>query len=122
MASKTLKAQITIDEFHASVMDAHELQDHIKRNLFAQMTAGIIDEMTIAKVPNPIIGASTYTGSLTIGANTISGFNGTSSSAIAHVEELRVVEFTKNGKVARVELQRKTEHGWKKIPRIQIEE
>lgn len=107
---------------HASVMDTHELEDHIKRNLFAQMTAGIIDEMTIARVPNPNIGTNTYTGSLTIGANTISGFNGTSSSVIERVEELRVVEFTKNGKVARVELQRKTEHGWKKIPRIQIEE
>ena len=86
------------------------------------MTSGIIDEMTITKTGNPHIGTNTYTGSLTVSPNTISGFNGTSANVIERAEELRVVEFTKNGKVARVELQRKTQNGWKKIPRIQIEE
>lgn len=122
MASKVLRAQITVDEFQTSVMDTHQLEDYVKRNLCAQMTGAIISEMAITKIGNPHVGTNTYTGSLTIGANTISGFNGTTASVIERAEELRVVEFTKNGKVTRVELQRKTEHGWKKIPRIQIEE
>lgn len=122
MASKVISAQITLDEFQTSVLDAHQLEDYIKRNLFAQMTSGIIDEMTITKTGNPHIATNTYTGSLTVSPNTVSGFNGTSPSLIERVEELRVVEFTKNNKVTRVELQRKTENGWRKIPRIRIEE
>ena len=127
MASKVLKARISIDEFQTSVMDKHQLQDYVERNLFAQMSSNIIDEMTIEKDSNPNIGISTYTGTLNVGANgtygasTISGVNGPIYSTTRKLD-LRVVEFTKNGKVTKVELQHYTEGSWLRVPRIQIEE
>jgi hypothetical protein len=123
VASKVLKVHITVDEFQTSIMDKHQLQDYVQRNLFAQMTSNIINEMTIEKDPNPNIGISTYTGTLHIGASTtstISGYNGVASTF--QETELRVVEFTKKGKVTKVELQQYTHDGWRRVPRIQIEE
>ena len=48
----------------------------------------------------------------------------TSSSVIDVLQDLRVVEYTKNGKITRVELQRlnRDHDTWVKIPRIKIEE
>lgn len=109
MASKVLKAHITIDEFQTSVMDKHQLEDYVQRNLFAQMTTSVIDEITIEKDPNPNIDGTTYTGTLHIGASTVSGYNG--AFTIVEETELRVLEFTKNGKVTRVELQQYTNDG-----------
>lgn len=120
MASKVLKAQVTIDEFHTSIMDSSQLQEHIKRNLFAQVSTAIINEMQIEKIANPNVGTNTYTGTLHVGASTITGYNGTTRTSPN--PELRVIEYTKNGKVTRVELQMYTNDGWRRVPRIQIEE
>lgn len=110
-----LKASVEVSSFEAAIMPQHELEQLIKRKLAAQYTEHIMKNMNLTTQRNVITDTTTYTSSLVT-----SSFNGTSS--VEKVEELRVVEFTKNGKVTRVELQRKTEHGWKKIPRIQIEE
>lgn len=120
MASKVLKARVTVDEFQTSIMNKNELEDHVRRNLFAAMTSNIMDEMTIEKDANPNIGITTYTGTLHVGASTVTGYNGVSKSP--EETELRVVEFTKNGKITKVELQQYTQYGWFRVPRIQIEE
>jgi hypothetical protein len=123
VASKVLKARISIDEFQTTVMDKHQLQDYIERNLFAQMSSNIIDEMTIEKDSNPNVGTSTYTGTLHVGANSLTGSS--YHSTIRNIEtplNLRVVEFTKKNKVTKVELQYYIEGNWLRVPRIQIEE
>lgn len=127
VASKVLKAQITIDDFQTSIMDSHQLKEFVERNLFAHMTDSIMKEITIENVGNPNTGVTTYTGTLNVGANgtygasTISGVNGPIYSTTRKLD-LRVVEFTKNGKVTKVELQHYTEGSWLRVPRIQIEE
>lgn len=120
MASKVLKAQLTIDEFHTSIMDSSQLEDHVKRNLFAQMSTAVMNEIGIEKNSNPHIGTNTYTGTLHVGASTISGYNGTAKASTN--TDLRVIEYTKNGKVTKVELQMYTHDGWRRVPRIQIED
>ena len=127
MASKVLKAQLTIDDYQTAVLDSHQLQELVERRLFAEMTDSIIKEMTIENIGNPNTGISTYTGTLhvgtnnTYGASTISGVNGSIYSTTRKLD-LRVVEFTKNGKVTKVELQHYTEGSWLRVPRVQIEE
>lgn len=123
MASKVLKAQVTIDEFQTSIMDKHQLKDFVERNIFAQMSDTVMNEIAIEKSANPNIGTNTYTGTLHVGASTISGYNGTMrDSPNTPNNELRVIEYTKNGKVTKVELQMRTNDGWRRVPRIQIEE
>ena len=124
MASKILKSQLTIDEYQTLVMDNQYLKDHVSHNLLHQMYPELLKEMTIENMGNTNTGTNTYIGTLTVGASTISGYNATSaiSGYGATETELRVVEFTKNGKVTKVELQRYTEDGWRRIPRIQIED
>lgn len=122
MASKVLKTQLTVDDFQTSIMDSHQLKEFVERNLFAHMTDSIMKEMTIENVGNPNTGVTTYTGTLNVGASTI---NGSSYSTTLRDEpqlNLRVVEFTKKGKVTKVELQHYAEGGWLRVPRIQIEE
>lgn len=133
MANKVLKAQVTIDEFQASIMDSDQLKDYVKRNLFAIMTDSIMNEMTIKNTKSPTADTSTFTGTLEIGSGyggTVtavsnssigSSYNGTHAIA-RQPDELRVVEFTKNGKVTKVELQARTSDGWRRVPRIQIED
>jgi hypothetical protein len=122
VASKVLKARVTVDEFQSSIMDKDQLQDYVQRNIFAQMTSNIMNEMTVEKDANPNMGINTYTGTLHIGANTISASAYNSVSSTVKEPELRVVEFTKKGKVTKVELQQYTHDGWRRVPRIQIEE
>jgi hypothetical protein len=119
VVSKVLKAQLTVDEFQTSVMDSHQLQELVERRLFAEMTDSIIKEMTIENIGNPNIGMTTYTGTLNVGANTITTIR---TEPELNLRDLRVVEFTKKGKVTKVELQYYTEGGWLRIPRVQIEE
>lgn len=117
--SDQLKASIDIRPHELMSMPDHELDILVKRKLAEQFRETLMQKidknMKVTSQYNPLTDTTSYTGSFTA-----SSFNGT--SYVEKAEDLRVVEFTKNGKVARVELQRKTEHGWKKIPRIQIEE
>ena len=104
-----------------------DLEELVHRKLAEQfkeaLAQNISKHMKVTNTYNPMTDTRTYSGSLTSGSLTTAPFNGTSSTSyVQKIEDLRVVEFTKAGKVTRVELQRKTEHGWKKIPRIQIEE
>lgn len=109
-----LKAQVEVHSFEALVRPQHELEDYVRKNLAYQFVDHLAKKMNITSQHNPMTDTTTYTSSITA-----SHF---SDATIEKGEELRVVEFTKNGKVARVELQRKTQNGWRKIPRIQIEE
>lgn len=120
MASKLLKAQLIVDEYRTAVMDTQYLKDYVADQLLRDMYPELLKEMTIENITNLNSGITTYTGSLNVGASTIT--NTYSNYDIASVMELRVVEFTKNGKVTKVELQRYTEDGWRRIPRVQIED
>lgn len=124
--SKILRSQLTIDDHQAMVMDKQYLKDYVTDRLLHEMRPALLNEMLIKNIGNPNTGTNTYTGTLTVGASTISGYNYnsaiTNSSSTIPESELRVVEFTKNGKVTKVELQRYTEDGWRRIPRIQIED
>lgn len=120
VASKLLKAQLIVDEYRTAVMDTQYLKDYVADQLLRDMYPELLKEMTIENITNLNSGITTYTGSLNVGASTIT--NTYSNYDIASVMELRVVEFTKNGKVTKVELQRYTEDGWRRIPRVQIED
>jgi hypothetical protein len=119
VASKVLKSQFTIDDYQTAVMDKQYLEEHITRNLIHQMQPELINEMTIINVGNPNIGMTTYTGTLNVGADTISTIR---TEPELNLRDLRVVEFTKKGKVTKVELQYYAEGVWLRIPRVQIEE
>lgn len=133
MANKVLKAQITIDDFQTSIMDSDQLKEHVQRNLFAIMSDSIMNEMIVENTKSPTTDTSTFIGTLEIGSGhsgTVtaignssigSSYNGTHAIA-RQPDELRVVEFTKNGKVTKVELQARTSDGWRRVPRIQIED
>ena len=103
-------------------MDSHQLKEFVERNLFAHMTDSIMKEMTIENVGNPNTGVTTYTGTLNVGASTINGSSYSTTVRDQPRLNLRVVEFTKNGKVTKVELQHHIEGAWLRVPRIQIEE
>jgi hypothetical protein len=128
VASKVLRAQITIDDYQTSVMDKVYLKEYVINTLLDQMRTPLQNEMIIQNVGNPNIGTSTYTGTLHVGSGTSgtiigSGYNTAIAGAISENPlTLRVVEFTKKGKVTRVELQYYVESGWQRVPRIQIEE
>ena len=121
------------------------LKDYVLSSLQKHIAGELAKKMTITKTYDSMTDDTTYTGTLTmplthttsnnltvgaVGASTVvstmSGFNGTvSATRSSSVQEiLRVVEYTKNGKVTRVELQKYDEENdsWNKIPRIQLEE
>lgn len=123
--AKVIKSQVTIDEYRFLGLTQAELEGQIRSKLFREMESMLINELAITSTNNPGTSQRTYTGALAVGNGNVStGATGAVGYDIPHTEgaELRVVEFMKNGKVARVELQRYTISGWKKVPRIQIEE
>lgn len=93
----------------------------LKRTYYARAHMAIIKQHS--PLPNP-----TSFGSI----STSSGWNGTAimnsgsivntSSYVNEYEKFRVCEYTKNGKVTRVELQYNVDGMWEKIPRVKIEE
>ena len=132
-----IKAAIKIASHTSMFMDKDELERYVLSLLADQLSKEVAKKMTIDKTLNVTDDSITYTGSLPISGNTltfpinhssassvtVSGFNGTSTSSYSQIN-LRVVEYTKNGKVTRVELQKYDAEGdeWYKIPRVQIEE
>lgn len=133
-----IKAAIQIPSHITLHMTQDELKDYVLSSLAKYITQEVSKKMTIDKVYDAITDTTTYTGTLSgvtsnVNTVTVSGFNGTSmvgaSTISAHPNNysqinLRVVEYTKNGKVTRVELQKYDEssNDWFKIPRLQIEE
>lgn len=135
-----IKAAVTVSASMEHTMTQDMLRDYVLSSLHKHIAGEVAKKMTIIKTYDSTTDSTTYTGtftapithtsgnSMTIGASTVSGFNGTvsvSNKNKASVQEiLRVVEYTKNGKVTRVELQKYDEENddWIKIPRIQIEE
>jgi hypothetical protein len=122
--------QMKEDEIKDFVMNslAHEISTEVAKHLEIEETKDVYNDTTrysgtITSTPLPghltirpssIVNGSIYT----------TNGNGSSSYKDYSQINLRVVEYTKNGKVTRVELQKYDEHGdeWFKIPRIQIEE
>lgn len=135
-----IRAAIKIDSMMIHTMTQDMLQDYVLSSLGRYISQQVTNNMTIDKQYDPITDETTYVGTLNvlprttnnytlataaIGTSTISGFNGTSAVNRSSVQEIfRVVEYTKNGKVTRVELQKYDDetNDWTKIPRIQIEE
>jgi hypothetical protein len=123
VASKVLRAQLVVDDYRVYGLTSAELERKIRSKLVREMESMLMDELDITSTGNPTAGHHTYTGTLTVGANGITGSTyGTGSVNHTIQAELRVVEYMKKGKVAKVELQQYTISGWKKVPRIQIEE
>ena len=123
-----IKAAITIASHTSMFMDKDELESYVLSLLADQLSKEVAKKMTIDKTFDAITDSVTYTGTLTFPNNsassvTVSGFNGTLAQSYSQIN-LRVVEYTKNGKVTRVELQKYDHEGdeWHKIPRVQIEE
>lgn len=124
-----IKASVTVSSHLMMDMEQDELKSYVLSQLSAEISKEVSKKMTITTSKNILNDTVTYTGTLpmtstntvTVGVGTVQGYNGT-SNAYSQIN-LRVVEYTKNGKVTRVELQRYNEDGdWLKIPRIQIEE
>ena len=125
-----IKAAITLTHEASLHMDQDELQDYVLSSLANSISKEVTKVMTIDKTQDVLTGTITYTGSVHTSSNTISvspTYNATVSNGTTspYVQiNLRVVEYTKNGKVTRVELQKYDESNdnWLKIPRLQIEE
>ena len=125
-----IKAAITLTHEASLHMDQDELQDYVLSSLASSISKEVTKVMTIDKTQDVLTGTITYTGSVHTSSNTISvspTYNATVSNGTTspYVQiNLRVVEYTKNGKVTRVELQKYDESNddWLKIPRLQIEE
>ena len=110
-----------VDDYRLYGITPVERERQIRSKLVREMEKVLMDELEITSIGNPITDQHTYTGSLTVSrANGITGSAYNTNHMIQ--AELRVVEYTKKGKVAKVELQQYTISGWKKVQRIQIEE
>jgi len=108
--------------------------DELKQYVMSSLTRSISDEiykyMTIEEMTDVISGTTRYTGTLTIGQQNLTNasFGAITTSTIGKnisvQENLRVVEYIKQGRIIRVELQRYNANidDWETIPRIKIEE
>ena len=118
----TFTANVVIPDSMCMYMDDKGMEKYVKSIFQNKFIDEAMKNMTLTKQPDPINAQTVYTGALNIGSvyatkNTITG-----ASAQGDVQlNLRVVEYTKGGKVSRVELQHFDGASWYKIPRIQIE-
>lgn len=138
-----ISASVEIADYLISSSDADDIKEFVYTKLAHQLgitlTADIRKNMIIKETVNPNNNSRTYTGSINASVysasvssspNTITisaASNGISGSMLPYSpvqKNLRVVEYTKSGKVTRVELQfyDETTDDWIKIPRIQLEE
>lgn len=132
-----IRASVRIDSLAQLSMDEDGLKNYVLSSLTRYISAEISKQLTIHEQYNPMDDSTTYTGTYTVNTipvthttsnnitvSTMSGFNGTTGIRDGVQKIFRVVEYTKNGKVSRVELQQYSEEddSWTKVPRIQIEE
>jgi len=131
-----LTAQVTIDRYQVFNLDPRDLKNYITTQLADILINELIKNMTITSHTNFNDNSTTYVGSIStspyihnigangpIGTSTIAASSLNSNSSYSQIN-MRVVEYTKNGKVTRVELQKydESDNNWVKIPRIKIEE
>lgn len=130
-----LQAHVIVDDYMAVNMQQDYLKNYVLRNLESVISKEVVKHMTITQQKDPINAQTLYTGSLTVSnsnpyiatTSTTPSYTITTTStnpnAYYDVQlNLRVVEYTKGGKVTRVELQYLDDEDWHKVPRIQIEE
>jgi hypothetical protein len=129
-----MQARISIQHTAAVMMSKHELEDHVFKSLLDELTNEVYKHMTINSQYDAMTDTTTYIASMkpqpgAVGASGTLRYSGTISNtnvqSLASVQKIfRVVEYTKGGKVSRVELQSycESDDSWIKIPRIQIEE
>lgn len=131
-----LAATIAISNLMSLSMDEDELKSFVLNSLSNEISKEVIKHMDLTEQKDIVTDTTRYTGTLTVTptAVAVTGMSTTANgyvintspntySSYSHIN-LRVVEYTKNGKVTRVELQKYDEDNddWYKIPRIQIEE
>lgn len=110
--------------------DKDQIDRYVKSKLTHQLADELMQHEIIHSDYNSMTNQHTYT--MSVLANSSNGITASNigASSISHNTQsysqinLRVVEYTKKGKVSRVELQKYDEinDSWTKIPRIQIEE
>jgi len=118
-----------------------QIKDYVERGIKAKLTEEIMENivkpnMVITELLDPTTYDKIYTGTISTQGltNTITGINTTNISSRGSVgiivdsnsvqEMLRVVEYTKDGKTTRVELQvyDSINDDWVKVPRLKLEE
>ena len=120
-----MQARIHIRDELAVRMGQDELEDYVKRQLSNEITSSVIKNMTIEKETSYDTLSTIFTGTINTGATkTYTHSNVSGPIQIDVQERFRVVEYTKNGKTSRVELQYFDTYKdeWHKVPRIKIEE
>lgn len=134
MANK-LVAAVTVDNAMLVRMDDDQIKDYVHNELRNIISNEVMKHADITTSKNLYDDTNTFTATLPITHSTASsvivgtsaGYNGTFtnnhvSGIITKQPELRVMEYTKNGKVTRVELQYYNGDDWIKVPRHQLEE
>ena len=121
-----IRARICVQDELAVRMGQDELEDYVKRQLCNEITSSVIKNMTIEKETSYDTSSTIFTGAINAGTTTY-GYTYSNVGGPIQIdvqERFRVVEYTKNDKVTRVELQYFDTYKdqWQKVPRIRIEE
>ena len=130
-ASVTIASQLLMQS------GSSEVRDYVYKELQSQLGSALTQDlekhMNIKETRDALTDTITYTATVdpnayqtSLNTITVAGYNGVvGTSHISPVQKnLRVVEYTKSGKITRVELQfyDETSDDWIKVPRIQLEE
>lgn len=106
------------DDLHL-YLGQDELKRYVENKLRDEISESVLKNMTITSMYDPMTNAKAYTGTF---SNSSTVATNTASVSVSEPKRLRVVEYTKKGKVTKVELQSLEGEEWVKVPRIQIEE
>jgi len=133
-----IAASVTVDDHMLATCTKEHIEDYVYGNLERILSREVMKHVTIKEHHSMSSNQKTYTATVNVGSTsavgashitTTSGYNGTGtftnnpiSGRITKESEFRVLEFTKNGKPTRVELQYYDGEDWQKVPRIKIEE
>lgn len=130
-----ITAEVRVDNLMKLQTDEEYVEGYVNSNLASLLTQEIMKTMTVTSRNDIATDSTVYTATLpithttanSITVGTSAGYNGTFtnnhvSGIITKQPELRVMEFTKNGKVTRVELQYYDGDNWIKVPRHTFEE
>ena len=100
------------------------IEDKLVHGVLREIKKDVMSNMEIEKQQNPNCGTITYTGTYNVSNSSVTPSVGIIAPIAPNSLTLRVVEYTKNSKISRVELQLYDFNldDWIKIPRVQIEE
>ena len=100
------------------------IEDKLVQGVLKEIKKDVMSNMEIEKQQNPNCGTITYTGTYNVSNSSVTPSVGIIAPIAPNSLTLRVVEYTKNSKISRVELQLYDFNldDWIKIPRVQIEE